>query len=120
MTDLINDPSHPVGKPFLSKIIEVEKFKRGQANIVIAPCHSGKTTAIGKIISTHATRPEKVLCLIDTTAGKEAMVTREHATAYRRKWLNEIREEVPQTRGEIYHKPVCVGVLRRKLLPSGL
>ena len=93
MTDLINDPSHPVGKPFLSKIIEVEKFKRGQANIVIAPCHSGKTTAIGKIISTHATRPEKVLCLIDTTAGKEAMVTREHATAYRRKWLNEIRED---------------------------
>ena len=91
MTDLLSDLSHPIEKPFLSKIIEVEKFKKGRANIVIAPCHSGKTTAIGEIISAYATRPEKVLCLIDTTAGKEALVTREHATAYRRKWLKEIR-----------------------------
>ena len=31
--------------PFLSEVIKPELFKKGQANIVIAPCHSGKTTA---------------------------------------------------------------------------
>lgn len=81
-------------KPFLSKILEVEKFRKGQANIIIAPCHSGKTTAIKKIISTHASQPEKVLCLIDTTAGKQAMLTREDAVAYYRRWLKDIRGEV--------------------------
>lgn len=46
-------------RPFLSKILEVEKLKKGQANIIVAPCHSGKTTAMKDIISTHASRPEK-------------------------------------------------------------
>lgn len=80
-------------KPFLSEVLEVDQFKRGQANIIVAPCHSGKTTANGKIISTHATAPEFVLCLIDTKAGKQAIITREEATAYRSRWIAEIREE---------------------------
>lgn len=77
-------------KPFLSEILEVEKFKRGQANLIIAPCHSGKTTAIEKIIRAHASQPEKVLLLIDTTAGKQAIISREEAVAYYRRWLNDV------------------------------
>lgn len=93
MTEPNSDSALFLPKPFLSEVLEVDRFKRGQANIIVAPCHSGKTTANGKIISTHATAPEFVLCLIDTKAGKQAIITREEATAYRSRWIAEIREE---------------------------
>lgn len=93
MTEPNSDSALFTPKPFLSEVLEVDRFKRGQANIIVAPCHSGKTTANGKIISTHATAPEFVLCLIDTKAGKQAIITREEATAYRSQWIAEIREE---------------------------
>lgn len=73
MTEPNSDSAPFLPKPFLSEVLEVDQFKRGQANIIVAPCHSGKTTANGKIISTHATAPEFVLCLIDTKAGKQAI-----------------------------------------------
>lgn len=91
MTEQNSEPALTHSKPFLSEILEVDQFQRGQANIIVAPCHSGKTFANAKIISAHATAPEYVLCLIDTKAGKQAMITREEATAYRRSWLEEIR-----------------------------
>ena len=93
MTEPTSDSALFTPKPFLSEVLEVDQFKRGQGNIIVAPCHSGKTTANGKIISTHATAPEFVLCLIDTKAGKQAIITREEATAYRSRWIAEIREE---------------------------
>lgn len=91
MTEQNSEPALTHSKPFLSEILEVDQFRRGQANIIVAHCHSGKTYANAKIISAHATAPEYVLCLIDTKAGKQAMITREEATAYRRSWLEEIR-----------------------------
>ena len=91
MTEQNSEPALTHSKPFLSEILEVDQFQRGQANIIVAHCHSGKTYANAKIISAHATAPEYVLCLIDTKAGKQAMITREEATAYRRSWLEEIR-----------------------------
>lgn len=81
-------------KPFLSDIIDFKKFRKGQANIIVAPCHSGKTTAIEKIITAHASRPEKVLLLIDTTAGKQAIISRKQAVAYYKRWLKDVRGEV--------------------------
>ena len=93
MTEPNSDSALFLPKPFLSEVLEVDQFKRGQANIIVAPCHSGKTRANGKIISTHATAPEFVLCLIDTKAGKQAIITREEATAYRSRWIAEIRED---------------------------
>ena len=37
-----------VGLPFLNEVLDTTAFKRGQANIIVAPCHSGKTTATAK------------------------------------------------------------------------
>lgn len=31
---------------YLSDVINVGDFKKGQANVIVAPCHTGKTTAI--------------------------------------------------------------------------
>lgn len=79
--------------PYLSDIIETDCFKRGQANIVIAPCHSGKTTAAVTKIAPLASIPEKVLLLIDTTAGKQALLRREDTARYTQQWLEEIQHE---------------------------
>lgn len=79
--------------PFLSEVIETECFKRGQANIVIAPCHSGKTTAAVTKIASLASANEKVLFLIDTTAGKQALLNREETARYSQEWLEEIKNE---------------------------
>ena len=59
--------------PFLSDVIEIERFKKKQANLIIAPCHSGKTTAALKIMERCASCKERVLLLIDTTAGRDAL-----------------------------------------------
>lgn len=79
--------------PFLSKVIEPERFHKGQANIVIAPCHSGKTTAAVTKIAALASAKEKVLFLIDTTAGKHALLTREETARFTQDWLEEIKDE---------------------------
>lgn len=79
--------------PYLSKVIQPEQFKRGQANIVIAPCHSGKTTAAVTKIASMASTNEKVLFLIDTTAGKQALLKREETAKYTERWLEEIQHE---------------------------
>lgn len=80
-------------RPFLSKVIEPELLKKGQANIVVAPCHSGKTTAAVTRIAPLASALEKVLFLIDTTAGKQALLNRDETARYTQKWLNEIKSE---------------------------
>ena len=71
---------------YLSQVIEVEKLKKGQANIVVAPCHSGKTTVAKEKISSLATCPEKVLFLIDTRAGKESLIKEEGMHEYSEEW----------------------------------
>lgn len=76
--------------PYLSEVLDTSVFKRGQANIIVSPCHSGKTTAAAKIIQEHASCPERVLYLIDTSAGKEALITHEHAKKCTSTWLEEI------------------------------
>ena len=78
---------------YLSDVIETEKFKKGQANIIVAPCHSGKTTAaIGKIARLASCR-EKVLFLIDTTAGKDALLQKPGTAKISYQWLRDIEEE---------------------------
>ena len=32
-------------KPYLSEFLDLEELHKGRANIIAAPCHSGKTTA---------------------------------------------------------------------------
>ena len=78
---------------YLSDVIEVNKFKKGQANIVVAPCHSGKTTAAVSKIAPLASYPAKVLILIDTTAGRDALAKTEEIQKYSDKWLKEIEVE---------------------------
>ena len=78
-------------KPYLSDVLDVTELKKGQANIIIAPCHSGKTTAIAKIIKAHAKHPEGVLVLIDTAAGKQAILTRKEANKYTARWQKELK-----------------------------
>jgi hypothetical protein len=62
---------------YLSDVLDETVFKKGQANIIVAPCHSGKTTAAIAKLSRLASFPEKMLFLIDTTAGKEALLRRD-------------------------------------------
>lgn len=88
MSDQINEKL-----PYLSEVIETALFKKGQANIVIAPCHSGKSTAAVTKIASLATANEKVLFLIDTTAGKQALLKREETARYTQRWLEEIQHE---------------------------
>lgn len=76
---------------YLSNVIDVTAFKKGQANIIVAPCHSGKTTAAISKISSLASCPEKVLFLIDTTAGKESLLKREETQRYSQQWRKEIQ-----------------------------
>lgn len=76
--------------PYLSEILDITNLKHGRANIIISPCHSGKTTAAAKIVEGHARGPERVLYLIDTAAGKTAMINREQALAVTRDWICEI------------------------------
>ena len=81
-------------KPYLSKLIDVSQFKRGQANVIIAPCHSGKTTAAIKIMDSCATSRERTLFLIDTTAGRDSISATKEAQRYLTTWAYELRQEL--------------------------
>lgn len=80
-------------KPYLSEVLAVDRLKKGCVNIIVAPCHSGKTTATSKIIEAHAKCPEHVLYLIDTSAGKSSIIAHHEAQRYRFMWLRDIRHE---------------------------
>lgn len=75
-------------KPYLSEVLDVKQFRKGQANIIVAPCHSGKTTAASKIMEAHASKPSRVLYLIDTTAGKDALIIKKEAQRCTEAWLH--------------------------------
>lgn len=66
-------------KPYLGEILNLDDLRKGRANIIVAPCHSGKTTAAGKIMERHARSPGHVLYLIDTRAGKDALIQKKRA-----------------------------------------
>ena len=85
-------PSDPA-LPYLSEVIDVNAFKKGRLNIIVAPCHSGKTTATSKLIEAHTRCPERVLYLIDTTAGKDSLVMHNEAQRYKNMWLRDIKIE---------------------------
>lgn len=78
-------------RTYLSDVINEKQFKTGQANIIIAPCHSGKTTAAINKIAKLAGHPEKAIFLIDTTAGKEAMLKQDGTAKYSRQWFEDIK-----------------------------
>ena len=90
VSDLETDLSMD-GRTYLSRVLDVTAFKRGQANVIIAPCHSGKTTAALTKMTALASCPEKVLMLIDTTAGKESLLKRKETRKYSDRWQQEIR-----------------------------
>lgn len=75
--------------PYLSEVLDVSALQRGRANIITAPCHSGKTTAARIIMETHALSPRNVLFLIDTTAGKDALIARKAAQRCTQAWLHQ-------------------------------
>lgn len=67
------------GLPYLGDVIDINQFKRGQVNIVVAPCHSGKTTAAIKIFTEHRSLSPEGLFLIDTTAGRDSLLSHQPA-----------------------------------------
>lgn len=75
-------------KPYLSEVLDVTRFRKGRANIIVAPCHSGKTTAASKIMEAHARRPGRVLYLIDTTAGRDSLLLHKEAQRCTEAWLH--------------------------------
>ena len=85
MLETNSNPSDPA-LPFLSKLLTPNQFKHGRFNLVIAPCHSGKSTAARKLIQDFGFLREQVLYLIDTTAGKEAILSHEKAQTVPYEW----------------------------------
>ncbi|MBQ4580208.1 MAG: DEAD/DEAH box helicase family protein [Clostridia bacterium] len=75
-------------KPYLGKVLDLEALRKGRANIIIAPCHSGKTTAACKIMERHARSPGHVLYLIDTRAGKDALILKKKAQPCSQAWVH--------------------------------
>ena len=55
-------------------VIHTEYLKRGHVNLIIAPCHSGKTTAAKKIFDENKAMSPRGLLLIDTTAGRDSLL----------------------------------------------
>lgn len=86
------NPSDPA-LPYLSDVFDLGLLERGRANLIVAPCHSGKTTLAGRIINKRASCPERVLYLIDTSAGRDTIRQKEHARKYTSLWVDEIRSE---------------------------
>lgn len=84
-TDLSMEP-----RVYLSDVLDVTQLQRGRANLIVAPCHSGKTTAaLGKIASLAECRG-RVVMLIDTTAGKQALARQDGVERYSDWWLHEL------------------------------
>lgn len=66
-------------KPYLSDVIKPVFLIRGIVNLIVAPCHSGKTTAANKILTESGAMSPRGLLLIDTTAGRDALLKHEMA-----------------------------------------
>ena len=77
----------------MSNVIDIQDFKRGQANIIIAPCHSGKTTAAIQKIAALAECRERVIFLIDTNIGKKALLRKKETNRVSEQWLKNIEEK---------------------------
>lgn len=79
-TDLSDlKPCNEEKKPYLSDVIKPSSLLRGIINLIVAPCHSGKTTAANKILTGAGAMSPKGLLLIDTTAGRDALLKHEMA-----------------------------------------
>ena len=76
-------------KPYLSEVLDYPALRKGRANIVSSPCHSGKTTAAKKIMEHHARSPGNVLYLIDTRAGKDALHLHQKAQKCSPGWVHQ-------------------------------
>lgn len=84
-------------KPYLSEVLDYPALRKGRANIISSPCHSGKTTAAKKIMEHHARSPGNVLYLIDTRAGKDALHLHQKAQKCSPGWVHQYA----RTGGEI-------------------
>ena len=78
----------------LSHVIDTSVFKKGQANIIVSPCGTGKTYAAIHKLSDLASDPERILYLIDTRAGKDALISREEFTFFSNQWLNNLKSSL--------------------------
>lgn len=76
-------------KPYLSEVLDYPALRKGRANIISSPCHSGKTTAAKKIMEHHARSPGNVLYLIDTRAGKDALHLHQKAQKCSPGWVHQ-------------------------------
>ena len=70
---------HEQEKPYLADVLDINALVRGQANLIVAPCHSGKTTAAKRILAARSTMSSRGLLLIDTTAGRDSLLKHQNA-----------------------------------------
>ncbi len=82
-----NSVSSDPALPYLSELLSPRQFKHGRFNLVVAPCHSGKSTAARELIDKFGFPHEQVLYLIDTTAGKDAILSHEKAQTVPYEWV---------------------------------
>ena len=68
---------------YVSEALVYNSFKKGQINLVVADCGTGKSTAIYKTIPERLSLSiGKILVLIDTTMGRDSFVRDELAQLY--------------------------------------
>lgn len=75
-------------KPYLEKVLDYDKLHKGVANLIVAPCHSGKTTAAKTVMERFARCKERVLYLIDTRAGRDAITLKQKAQLCSMAWIH--------------------------------
>lgn len=76
--------------PYLKEAIDLNIFVKGLFYLLIAPCGAGKTTAAMEGFASLASDRACVLFLIDTSAGKSALLGRGDTQRVTREWLEDM------------------------------
>ena len=95
----------------LSHVIDTSVFQKGQANIIVAPCGTGKTYAAIHKLTDLASDPERVLYLIDTRAGKDALASRKEFTSFNEQWFQNIKSSLDDEWGVRLRKDEKIRVM---------
>lgn len=78
--------------PYLKEMIDLNEIQKNRFHLIIAPCGSGKTTAAMEKLATLASERNRVIFLIDTSAGKSALLSRKDTKAATREWLRDMEQ----------------------------
>ena len=74
---------------YLSELLDTSQFIKGTANLIIAPCGSGKTTAVFERIVPLANSLRYVVYLINSISGRENLLKRDETCNYNELWPDD-------------------------------